>query len=329
MSEQSINPFSKRQMPKISLNDVFKNGNVINMSANDSLEVKDSQGNIIIRLLNKNDKPSLLLQLSGESILVDPQQGVKATKSIDTSQPFDFVQRKDLGDGSLFEIANPTENASSIKTKISGDVLGRGQIVIGRNSEATAGNSSNGIAIGTLSKVITGDFGAIAIGPQSEVSHTRSISLGARTKTFRSEEVSLSRTDSNNSSDNKYLAGIKDPENDYDAANKKYVHEIVDNNSSLKGIKVLGTAFNNYTIKSEDDTIVVVNDNPTYSIDLVIPHASSSPKRILRFVNHGRASSLSERYINTDGSINVNGDLPQGVTLIQSTDSGSDWYKIN
>lgn len=86
----------KGQTEGETLDDVFKNGNEIEMSANDSLYVKDSQGNVILRVRNNNDKPSLLLQLSGDSILVDPQLGVKASQSFDTSQPFDFVQRKDL-----------------------------------------------------------------------------------------------------------------------------------------------------------------------------------------------------------------------------------------
>lgn len=128
---------------------------------------------------------------------------------------------------SLFEIPNPSSYNPTIKSKISGDALGNGQIVIGRDASAVAGSTSNGIAIGTSSEISTSEYGAIAIGPLSNSSYGSSIALGAGSKTFRTKEVSLSTTDSQTSSNNRYVAGVENPRFAYDAANKYYVDNAI------------------------------------------------------------------------------------------------------
>lgn len=124
---------------------------------------------------------------------------------------------------SLFEIPNPSSPNTTIKSKISGDALGNGQIVIGRNASTDTGYHS--IAIGSYAKVSTTSPGAIAIGQSSNSSHQSSIALGTSSKTFRISEVSLSEYDSQSPTNNKYVAGVRNPEFAYDAANKDYVDQ--------------------------------------------------------------------------------------------------------
>lgn len=90
-------------------------------------------------------------------------------------------------------------------------------VAIGNNSRST---TSNGISIGGSS--YSGSSGSIAIGNSARCSGKNSIALGASSQSNREGELSVGTASST-----RFIANVREPELDQDAATKKYVDDLI------------------------------------------------------------------------------------------------------